>query len=80
VWAANVVTQVLAYDPEVVVIGGGVMRSADVIIPFIQSYVDAHTWAVWGKPRILAAKLGNDAALLGGVPLMAEALQGGSAS
>lgn len=74
VWAANVVTQVLAYDPEVVVIGGGVMRSADVIIPFIQNYVDAHTWAVWGKPKILAAKLGNDAALLGGVPLMVEAL------
>ena len=73
VWAANVVTQVLAYDPEVVVIGGGVMRSADVIIPYIQDYVDAHTWAVWGKPRIVAAKLGNDAALLGGVPLMMEA-------
>ncbi len=72
VWAANVVTQVLAYDPAIVVIGGGVMRSADMIIPFIQNYLNEHSWVVWGKPRVLAAKLGNDAALLGGVPLMRE--------
>lgn len=72
VWAANATTQVHAYDPDVIVIGGGVMRSADVIIPYIQEYVNAHTWAEWGKPRILAAKLGNDAAFLGGVPLVME--------
>jgi glucokinase len=75
VWAANVVTQALAYDPEIVVIGGGVMRSSDVIIPFIQNYIDNHSWLVWGKPRILPAKLGNNAAFLGGVPLMIEAAQ-----
>ncbi len=73
VWAANVVTNVLAYDPEIVVIGGGVMQSANVIIPYIQNYLDTYSWVVWGKPRVLAAKLGNNAALLGGVPLLMEA-------
>jgi glucokinase len=48
------------------------MRSADVIVPFIQSYVEAHAWTPWGKVEVRAAQLGNHAALFGAAPLLAE--------
>ena len=72
VWAADAVGLVHAYDPELIVIGGGVMESADVIIPAIQSYVQKHAWTPWGKVQVRAAELGNNAALLGAVQLLTE--------
>ncbi len=72
VWASNAVANIHAYDPEIVVIGGGVMQSADSIIPFVQEYVNRHAWAGGSRPRVQAAKLGNYAGLLGAVPLLSE--------
>jgi glucokinase len=72
VWAADAVGLVHAYDPEMIVIGGQVMKSADVIIPYVQSYVHKHSWTPWGKVQVRAAELGNNAALLGAVPLLSE--------
>jgi glucokinase len=74
VWAANAVASIHAYDPEVVVLGGGVMRSASAILPFVRKHVDEHAWTCWGKPQVRAAMLGAAAALLGAVPLLAENL------
>lgn len=70
VWANAAVGLIHAYDPECIVIGGGVMRSADVIVPFIQNFTDNHAWTPWGKVRILAAELGNNAGLFGAEPLL----------
>ena len=70
VWAADAVGLVHAYDPEIIVVGGGVMESADVILPFLESYVQRHSWTPWGKVQVRAAELGNNAALLGAVPLL----------
>lgn len=72
VWASNAVGLIHAYDPEAVIIGGGVMQSAEVILPYVQEHVAKHAWAAWGTPQVRAAKLGNNAALLGGVPLLLE--------
>jgi glucokinase len=72
VWAANVVAAIHAYDPEVVVIGGGVIASASLILPAIQLHVNQHAWTPWGKPQVRAASLGNDAGLLGTIPLLSE--------
>ena len=70
VWAATAVGMIHAFDPEIVIFGGGVMESADLIVPFVQTHVNAHTWSPWGKAQIRAAELGNDAGLLGAVPLL----------
>jgi glucokinase len=70
VWAAGAVGLIHAYDPEKIVIGGGVMRSASVILPYIQAYVNEHAWTPWGKVEIAAAQLGNDAGLFGAIPLL----------
>lgn len=72
IWAVDAVGLVHAYDPEVIVIGGGVMKSADVIIPYVESYVQKHSWTPWGKVQVRAAELGNNAALLGAIPLLSE--------
>jgi glucokinase len=60
------------YDPEVIVIGGGVMESASIIIPHVQSHVHKYAWTPWGKVEIRAAELANNAALVGAVPLLSE--------
>ncbi len=70
VWASGAVGLIHAYDPELIVMGGGVMRSGAVILPYIQDFVNRHAWTPWGKVRIAAAELGNYAGLFGGVPLL----------
>lgn len=70
VWAADAVGLVHSFDPEMVIIGGGVMRSADIIIPFVQDFVVKHAWTPWGKVKVRAAELGNNAGLLGAIPLL----------
>jgi glucokinase len=69
VWGAAAVSAIHAFDPELLVYGGGVMKSADAILPFVQEYVRANAWTPWGAVRVRAAQLGNQAALLGVVPL-----------
>ena len=70
VWATGAVGLIHAYDPERIVIGGGVMRSAGIIVPYVQAYVREHAWTPWGKVEIVAAQLGNDAGLFGAIPLL----------
>ena len=72
VWCADAVALIHAYDPEMIVIGGGVMRSGASIIPIITSHVQKYAWTPWGKVQVCPAELGNDAALLGAVPLLSE--------
>jgi glucokinase len=72
VWAAAAVGLVHAYDPDLIVIGGGVMESADVIIPAVKSHVQKHSWTPWGKVQVKRAELGNNAALVGAVPLLSD--------
>ena len=64
-WSAGIITMIHAYDPELVVIGGGIMRSAGRILPGITARVHRHAWTPWGKVRIAPAALGDTAALLG---------------
>jgi glucokinase len=69
VWGMAAVSAIHAFDPDVLIYGGGVMKSGDVILPFIQNYVNQYAWTPWGKVQVRAAQLGNDAALLGVIPL-----------
>jgi glucokinase len=72
VWGAAAIAAVHAFDPEVLLYGGGVMKSGEVVIAFIQDYVNRYAWTPWGKPAVRAARLGNDAALLGVIPLFRQ--------
>lgn len=72
IWASAAVGLVHAFDPEVVILGGGVMKSSDVIVPYVQDYVRKHAWTPWGKVQVRAAALGNNAGLLGAIPLFSS--------
>lgn len=72
VWATATSGLIHAYDPEIIIFGGGVMKSADVILPYIQSHVERHAWTPWGKVKVRAAELGNNAGILGAIPLLRE--------
>ena len=76
VWCAAAVALVHAYDPELIVMGGGAMKNASTITPVIQSHVQKHAWTPWGKVEVRAAVLGNHAALLGAVPLLSDTQAG----
>ena len=65
VWSAGIVNLIHAYDPEVIVLGGGVTKSADIIIPYIQQRVDSLTWTPWGKVKIMESQLKDDAGVMG---------------
>jgi glucokinase len=71
VWAMNAVALIHAYDPEVVVVAGGVLQSnREQTISFIQKYVAKHAWTSWGKVPVHATQCGVQAALLGAIPLI----------
>jgi len=65
VWAADIVNLIHAYDPEIVVLGGGVLKSKDKIIPHITEKVHKHAWTPWGEVQIKTSELKNNAALFG---------------
>jgi glucokinase len=64
-WSACAVNLIHAYDPEMVIIGGGVMKSADIILPEIRKWVNRYSWTPWGEVKIEKATLGDAAALYG---------------
>lgn len=65
VWSAGIVNLIHAYDPEVIVIGGGVLHSADLIMPYIREKVKQHAWTPWGTVDIRPTELAEDAGILG---------------
>jgi glucokinase len=64
VWSVTAVNLIHAYDPEKVVLCGGIMASASVIVPAVQAYVERHAHTPWGRVEVVASALGDEAALL----------------
>ncbi len=75
VWGAVLLSMVHAFDPEVAIIGGGVIHRGDTIVPFLQKYIQEHGWTPWGTVQVKPAQLKNNAALLGAIPLFQEDFQ-----
>lgn len=72
VWGAAAVAAIHAFDPDLLVYGGGVMKSGELVLRFIRDYVQQYAWTPWGKVQVRAAQLGDDAALLGAIPLFQQ--------
>jgi glucokinase len=69
VWSVLTVGLIHAYDPEVIVFGGSVLKRAADILPRVQTYVDAHAWTPGRTVPLRVSMFGSDAALLGAIPL-----------
>ncbi len=65
-WSTLVMNLIYQYDPECVVLGGGIMAGKDVILPAIRSRLDKRMPELHRDTKILAAELGDAAALAGG--------------
>jgi glucokinase len=62
----GIVNAIHAYGPDVLVLGGGVMNSADVILPPLTKLVHKRAWTVpKNKVEIRKSLLGNNAAAIG---------------
>ena len=64
VWAALAVNLIHAYDPEMVILGGGIMASAEVILPAVREYIARHAHTPWGAVRVVTSSLGDQAAMV----------------
>lgn len=65
IWSAGIINLIHAYDPELVVLGGGILNSKEEILPFVQDQVNKYAWCPWGSVEIKASELMDDAAVLG---------------
>ncbi len=72
VWSTLAVNLIHAYDPERVILGGGIMASGDTILPWVRDYVSRHANTPWGKVQVVASELGDRAALIAGEWLLQE--------
>ncbi len=78
VWSAAAVNLIHAYDPELLILGGGIMASRDVILPAIRDHVTRHAHTPWGKVRVTASELGDQAALVACERLVQDQLAKGN--
>lgn len=65
IWGTAIVNYIHAYDPEMVILGGGVMKSREVILPYLQNFVDSHAWTPSAKVPLKCSDMYETAALLG---------------
>lgn len=65
VWAAAVISFIHAYDPELVILGGGVMKSSETILAHINRKVVQSAWTPSEPVPVVASMLGDRAALYG---------------
>lgn len=72
VWASLLVSLVHAYDPEVLVLGGGIIAAGDDLFAPLRAHLAAHAWTPWGRVELRPASLGDDGALLGVAHLALE--------
>ena len=72
IWSSLIVNLIHAYDPERVIVGGGIMTSEADFFPDLQHRVLAHAHTPWGQVSIVRSQLGDAAALFGGEYLIRQ--------
>ncbi|MDP3912969.1 MAG: ROK family protein [Bacteroidota bacterium] len=73
-WAAGIITMIHAFDPEMIILSGGIMKSSEVILPALQEKVNQLAWTPWGKVKLVEAKFPDSAALYGADYLVRTAM------
>lgn len=64
-WSLGIINLIHAYDPDRLIVGGGIMKSKDEIIPVIEKMIDQHAWSPTGSIKIVAADQVEFAGILG---------------
>jgi len=66
IWSSLIVNLIHAYDPERVILGGGIMAGEAEFFPELERLVRARAHTPWGRVAIVRSELGDAAALFGG--------------
>lgn len=64
-WAAGIITMIHSFDPEMIILSGGIMKSSAIILPALQEKVNQLAWTPWGKVKLVEAQFPDSAALYG---------------
>lgn len=72
-WSAGIVNLIHAYDPEVVILSGGILKAKDRILEPIKDIVYQLAWTPWGKVDFVVAEDPDTSVLLGLEYLLKEA-------
>lgn len=75
-WTAGILNLIHAYDPEVVILSGGLMKSRDVVLPIFERKVHERAWTPWGKVRFAVAEDPETSVLLGVFALLKDKITG----
>jgi glucokinase len=54
-----------AYDPEVIILSGGLMKEQEKILPTLQQYVKQNAWSPWGDLEFRVAENPDASVLIG---------------
>jgi len=74
-WAAGIITMIHAFDPEMIILSGGIMKSSAIILPALQERVNQLAWTPWGKVKLVEARFPDAAALYGADYLVRSTLK-----
>jgi len=73
-WSAGIISMIHAFDPEMVILSGGIMKSASMFLPALQEKVTRLAWTPWGKVKLVEARFPDSAALYGADYLVRSSL------
>lgn len=64
-WAVALVNLIHAYDPELIVLSGGVINAKEKILNPLIDYVYKYAWTPWGKVKFVVSENPDESVLLG---------------
>ena len=64
-WSANLCNLIIAYDPEVIILSGGIARMGEDLRRPLEEHVHKYAWTPWGHPDIRLAEKPEASVVLG---------------
>lgn len=64
-WGALLVNLTHAHDPDLLIVGGGIVDAWPGLPSRLEAFVAGRAWTAWGHPRVVAARLGDHAGSVG---------------
>ncbi len=71
-WSLAIINLILSYDPQRVIIGGGIMNSGDQVIAYVRKMMTKNTWLTNNEVELVAAEQIEFAAIFGMHYMLAE--------
>lgn len=64
-WSANLCNLIVAYDPEVIILSGGIARMGEDLRRPMEQHIHQYAWTPWGHPDVRLAEKPEASVVLG---------------